>query len=148
MWQDSKGCSALSLCCQNGHANVCELLYKHGSSVDFLYRKDGAVCFGVPFLSLKGALHIACQNGHLAVIKFLLSKKADINKQNHQRVTPLHFAIKGNHFLACQLILGYEEVSSQSVESGITLTKIYNKTPEIRALLEKTLKSRRKVILV
>ena len=90
---------------------------------------------------------MAGQEAPISVIEFLLNNKADINKQNNNRMTPLHLAILKKQFAACQFILKYEEVSSQSVESGITLTKIY-KTPEIRALLEKTLKSRRKVILV
>ena len=90
---------------------------------------------------------MACQEGHISMIEFLLDNKADINKQNDNRMTPLHIAIYTKQFAACQVILKYEEVSSQSVESGITISRI-SKSPEIRALLEKTLKSRRKVILV
>ena len=98
---------------------------------------------------LQGPLHIACQQGHESIIAFLLDNDADINKQNARKfkMTPLHHAINMKRLSTCKLILEYEQVSSQSIESGITLSRIAN-APEIRALLEKKLKSRRKVILV
>jgi ankyrin repeat protein len=90
---------------------------------------------------------MACQKGHVDVIEFLLDNGSDINKQEHRRMTPLHYAIRQNQLSACKLILGYEQVSNQNIESGITMSRIA-KAPEIQALLEKTLKKRRKVILV
>jgi ankyrin repeat protein len=93
-------------------------------------------------------LHIACQNGHVDVIEFLLDNDADINKQVEKtRMTPLHYAIHQKQISACKLILKYEQVSNQNIESGITMSRIA-KSPEIQSLLEKALKSRRKVILV
>jgi ankyrin repeat protein len=98
-------------------------------------------------------LHEACETGQLVIIEFYMKQNNDpgdkncINTQNNDHFSPLHCAIKANHFDACQLILGYKQVSRQNIEAGITLTKIYD-TPEIRALLEKSLKKRRKVILV
>jgi ankyrin repeat protein len=78
----------------------------------------------------------------------LLENGADINKKSDdQRMTPLHDAIHQKHFSACELILEYEQVSNQNIESGITMSKIA-KSPEIQELLEKELKKRRKVILV
>ena len=62
-------------------------------------------------------------------------------------MTPLHYAIHDKHLLVCRVVLEYDEVSSQSIESGITLARAVD-AREIRALLEKKLKSRRKVILV
>ncbi len=62
-------------------------------------------------------------------------------------MTPLHHAIYKNQLLACQLILKYEQVSNQNIESGITMARIA-KSSEIQVLMEKALKSRRKVILV
>jgi ankyrin repeat protein len=90
---------------------------------------------------------MACQNGHVDIIEFLLDNEADINKQNVNRITPLHSAIYAKKFLACKLILEYEQVSNQNIESGITMSRIA-KAPEIQALMEKALKKRRKVILV
>jgi ankyrin repeat protein len=92
-------------------------------------------------------LHIACQIGNVDVIEFLLDNEADINRQEHQRMTPLHCAIFNKRFSFCKLILGYEQVSNQNIESGITMSRIA-KSSEIQALMEKALKSRRKVILV
>jgi ankyrin repeat protein len=92
-------------------------------------------------------LNIACQEGNVDVIEFLLDNGADINKQNHKRMSPLHLAIYKNHFSACRLILEYEQVSNQNIESGITMSRIA-KSSEIQALMEKALKKRRKVILV
>jgi ankyrin repeat protein len=91
---------------------------------------------------------MACHLNHWDIIEFLLGHNADINKQEKKkRMTPLHAAIFENKLAACQLILEYEHVSSQSIESGITMSRISN-SPEIRALLVKKLKCRRKVILV
>jgi ankyrin repeat protein len=93
-------------------------------------------------------LHSACQNGNLKIVEFLLDSDADINKQMEQtRMTPLHFAIYNKHFSVCELILEYEQVSNQNIESGITMSRIA-KSPEIQKLLEMALKKRRKVILV
>ncbi len=62
-------------------------------------------------------------------------------------MTPLHFAIYHKQLAACQLILKYEQVSNQNIESGITMSRIAQSS-EIQALMEKELKNRRKVILV
>jgi hypothetical protein len=90
---------------------------------------------------------MACQKGNIDVIKFLLDNGADINKQEYQRMTPLHYAIHQNQLSACELILEYEQVSNQNIESGITMSRIAQ-APQIQSLLEKALKKRRKVILV
>jgi ankyrin repeat protein len=96
---------------------------------------------------VKGPLFIACQEGHVDVIEFLLENGADVNKQGPEHLSPLHIAIFQKHFLACKLILEYEQVSNQNIESGITMSRIAQSS-EIQALLEKALKKRRKVILV
>jgi ankyrin repeat protein len=62
-------------------------------------------------------------------------------------MSPLHCAIRKKNFKACELILEYEQVSNQNIESGITMSRIAH-APEIQALLKKALKKRRKVILV
>jgi hypothetical protein len=62
-------------------------------------------------------------------------------------MTPLHIAIHQKQLSACELILQYEQVSNQNIESGITMSRIA-KSSEIQSLLEKTFKKRRKVILV
>jgi hypothetical protein len=59
----------------------------------------------------------------------------------------LHIAIYSKQLAACKLILEYEQVSNQNIESGITMSRIA-KASEIQSLLEKALKKRRKVILV
>jgi ankyrin repeat protein len=92
-------------------------------------------------------LYIACQKGHVDVIEFLLENGADVNKQGRDHFSPLHIAIKQKHFKACKLIVDYKQVSNQNIESGITMSRIAQ-VPQIQALLEKALKSRRKVILV
>jgi ankyrin repeat protein len=92
-------------------------------------------------------LYVSCQEGHVDIIEFLLENGADVNKQGPKQVSPLHIAIYNKHFSACKLILKYEKVSNQNIESGITMSRIA-KSSEIQALMEKALKSRRKVILV
>jgi ankyrin repeat protein len=92
-------------------------------------------------------LYVACFKGHVDIIEFLLKNGADANKQGPDHFSPLHIAINQKHFSACKLILEYEQVSNQNIESGITMSRIAN-APEIQALLEKALKKRRKVILV
>jgi ankyrin repeat protein len=81
------------------------------------------------------------------IVEFLMDNNADVNKQNPKSFSSLHCAIYGKQINVCSLILKYEQVSNQNIESGITLSKIYD-TPEIRKLLEKAIKKRRKVILV
>jgi ankyrin repeat protein len=92
-------------------------------------------------------LYIACEKGYVDIIEFLLDNGADINRQEHQRMTPLHFAIYYKQLEACKTILEYQQVSNQNIESGITMSRIA-KSSEIQALMEKALKKRRKVILV
>jgi ankyrin repeat protein len=62
-------------------------------------------------------------------------------------MTPLHSAVYNNRYSSCKLILEFEQVSNQNIESGITMSRIAQ-APEIQALLELALKKRRKVILV
>jgi ankyrin repeat protein len=90
---------------------------------------------------------MACQEGNVDVIEFLLDNGADVNKQEYQRMCPLHYSILAKQLEACKLILEYEQVSNQNIESGITVSRIA-KAPEIQSLMEKALKKRRKVILV
>jgi hypothetical protein len=90
---------------------------------------------------------MACQEGHDDIVAFLLDKGADINKQENQHMSPLHYAIHEKRFETCKLILDYEQVSNQNIESGITMSRI-RQVPQIQSLLEKALKKRRKVILV
>jgi ankyrin repeat protein len=92
-------------------------------------------------------LYVACQNGHADVIEFLLENGSDVNKQGPSHFSPLHIAIHQKQLEACKLILEYEQVSNQNIESGITMSRIAQ-APQIQALLEKALKKRRKVILV
>jgi ankyrin repeat protein len=90
---------------------------------------------------------MACQKGNVDVIEFLLENGANINKQDDNHFSPLHIAIYSKQLAACKLILKYEQVSNQNIESGITMSRIAQ-APDIQALLEKALKKRRKVILV
>jgi hypothetical protein len=76
-----------------------------------------------------------------------MDNSADINKQGANAYSPLHGAIRMRHVEACELILKYEQVSNQNIESGITMSRIAQ-APQIQSLLEKALKKRRKVILV
>ncbi len=76
-----------------------------------------------------------------------MENNADVNKQDNNRMSPLHFAIYEKHLSACKLILKYEQVSNQNIESGIIMSRIA-KSSEIQVLMKKELKSRRKVILV
>jgi ankyrin repeat protein len=126
---------------QKNHLEVCRYLVEDlGFELD-VYDKNHITPLGI-------ALHAACEDGHLPVIKFLMDHNADINKQETKNLmTPLHYAINKKHISACELILEYEAVSTQSIESGITISRI-SQSSEIRALLEKKLKKRRKVILV
>jgi ankyrin repeat protein len=92
-------------------------------------------------------LYVSCQEGHVDIIEFLLENGADVNKQGPSHLSPLHIAIYSKQLAACKLILKYEQVSNQNIESGITMSRIAQAS-DIQALLEKALKKRRKVILV
>jgi ankyrin repeat protein len=92
-------------------------------------------------------LYVSCQEGHVDIIEFLLENGADVNRQGPDHFSPLHIAIYSKRLEACKLILEYEQVSNQNIESGITMSRIAKST-EIQSLMEKALKKRRKVILV
>lgn len=47
-------------------------------------------------------LHWACDRGHLTVAKSLIATGAEVNLQDSDLQTPLHY---GNHFIYCQLLL-------------------------------------------
>jgi ankyrin repeat protein len=104
--------------------------------------------FSLGFIIIGPIAYCFClSESHVDIIEFLLDNGADINKQGLNRFSPLYCAIRANRFKSCELILEYEQVSNQNMESGITMS-LYAKVPLIQALLEKELKKRRKVILV
>jgi ankyrin repeat protein len=143
--RDSEGASALFMCCQNGHYDIIKLLYRYGARDELLYRNDGMVYSVINLVCRVPCIWLV--EGNVDVIEFLLENGADVNKQGPGRLSPLHIAIHNKRFSVCKLILEYEQVSNQNIESGITMSRIAQ-APEIQAMMEKALKKRRKVILV
>jgi ankyrin repeat protein len=85
---------------------------------------------------------VPCHEDHVDVIEFILDNGADVNKQNDNWMTPLHLAIYSKQFSACKLILEYEQVSNQNIESGITISRIAQEL-QIQSLLENIRKGAR-----
>ena len=73
------------------------------------------------------ALHFACFRGHLSVVNYLITQaSADVDLQNNEGNTPLHYAIMGTHenYLAIVKYLieqGGAEVNLQNNEGNTPL---------------------------
>ena len=128
--------------CYNGKTEVVKKLLAHGADADAVDKRTaGAVVYAadaghrgiVEVLAAHGAdLHhrgqdgtalvAASQNGHLDVVKFLLSKKADVNATDKNGATALILASGNGHAEIVSLLLGKgAKMNAQNADGGTAL---------------------------
>ena len=77
----------------NGHAEICEILIRHGANVDTQT---------IP--QRYAPLHSAAFAGHLAALRVLLDHGADVGLRNHRDETPAMTATRTGQLAACDLL--------------------------------------------
>jgi len=63
-------------------------------------------------------LHIACLRGHLEVVKYLVTKEADLDARDEHRNTVLHYASSSNSVSLMCWLLRRGEVREQMKEKN------------------------------
>ena len=76
-----------------GHAEICEILIRHGANVDTQT---------IP--QRYAPLHSAAFAGHLAALRVLLDHGADVGLRNHRDETPAMTATRTGQLAACDLL--------------------------------------------
>ncbi|XP_055354554.1 LOW QUALITY PROTEIN: serine/threonine-protein phosphatase 6 regulatory ankyrin repeat subunit A-like [Paramacrobiotus metropolitanus] len=74
------GWSPLLTACDEGHADIVDILLRNNARVD-VFDEEG-----------RAALHLAAEKDHLDVVDLLLQHKAFVNAKNKDGVTPAHLA--------------------------------------------------------
>ncbi|XP_033224897.1 ankyrin repeat domain-containing protein 17-like isoform X3 [Belonocnema kinseyi] len=93
--QTQTGDTALTYACENGHTDVADLLMQFGANLE--HESEGG----------RTPLMKACRAGHLCTVQFLVSKRADVNRQTtNNDHTPLSLACAGGHLAVVELLLG------------------------------------------
>jgi acyl-CoA-binding protein len=77
-----------------GNLDAIKEVIERDSSVMALEDKDGMTC-----------LHWAADRGHVAIVHYLLSRKADVNRADHCGNTPLHIAAMSQQKEVVRLLL-------------------------------------------
>ena len=82
------------------------------------------------------ALHIATYNGQTDVVKYLVHKKADLNRQTRDnKDTPLHIAVHNNNTEVARLLLNNgADINIKNAESKAPSDEVHNES-EIKSLL-------------
>ena len=83
----------LFLACENGHAEVAQLLLNHEAEIERA-REDG----WTPLL-------VACEKGHVDAARVLLEMGAEVDRAEKDGFTPLYFACYHGHVDAVRLLL-------------------------------------------
>ncbi len=73
------------------------------ASVDFLLKYFGQSDIDKEDSSGSTALHCASENGHIEIVQILNDRGANVDKENIDRMTPLHTASKKKLFKHCQI---------------------------------------------
>jgi ankyrin repeat protein len=81
------------------HADMVALLLEAGSS------PDTAVGHGGEYSEWTSALHLAISAGDVAIVKLLLSKKANLKARNTYSLTPLHVAAQNDRAAIVTLLI-------------------------------------------
>jgi len=86
-----------------------------------------------------GALHFAAKSGHVKVARYLIEKKADINRKTQSSRTPLHLACEQGHIPMVKLLLfmGADYTLTNFYKFGTVTTR---ETPRDVALACKNMK--------
>ena len=92
--QYKDGVNAFILACQNGHAQIVELLMKEQVADPNVQSKDGV-----------NAFMMACHNGHTQIVELLLKKQVDPNAQDKDGVNAFMAACQNGHTQIVELLL-------------------------------------------
>ena len=84
--------------------------------------------------SLEG-LHAAAQNGKVEDVKRLLSNGIDINKQNEEGMTAMHWACDGNHSNVVELLLSNNAKHDIQDQEGMSALHYAIPHPNVATLL-------------
>ncbi len=92
--------------------------------------------------SEQNSLHDACLKGHIDAVKLLIAKGADVNFEDHNKLTPLHIACFSDHKNIADLLIknqaniNIDITEKPIVESPLHLASLKNHHEIVRLLLE------------
>tara|TARA_B100000459_G_scaffold76497_1_gene42545 strand:- start:100 stop:3240 length:3141 start_codon:yes stop_codon:yes gene_type:complete len=98
----------LFLACENGHAEVAQLLLNHEAEIERA-REDGTT-----------ALNIACEKGHVEAAGILLEMGAEVDRATKNGMTPLFVACAYGRVEAARLLLENGAEVDRADEDGAT----------------------------
>ena len=83
-----------------GHANVCEILLKHGADIEAQSDRTKDT-----------ALSLACSSGRYEVVDLLLNRGANKEHRNVSDYTPLSLAASGGYVNIIKLLLQHVSIT-------------------------------------
>lgn len=109
-----------------GTTEITKFLLSSGADIYMTDKKNGAT-----------ALHPAAFNGNLSTVKLLLSKGADINRRDSNKVTPLFAAAIGRHQEVVRILLEKGADPNATNKDGLTPLDVatLNDDQEISSML-------------
>lgn len=99
---DTQNQTSLLFAISKGYIDIAEVLLQHGARIEYL-----------PQEKQYSPLHLACISGNINTVTFLLSKKANVNIEDSNGITPLHYAVRR----------GQENIVKSLLEHGADFTK-------------------------
>ena len=128
------GLTPFHFACRGGHLKIAKKLYNHSDNPEGLVKekdKEGAT-----------ALHLACQKDQPSVVKFLLSKGANVFARKNDGMTPVHTASKHGCVEVMNSLLNLDKSIDVNVRDRYEQTPLhfaaeYGKVKMIQLLLDK-----------
>ena len=126
--RDSIGRTCLHWAASGGYTTVCSALFHQGLPVDVLDQGGwvwcfiGDACWLEKISNRRTPLHCAAYGGFSECVTVLLELGADVNRQDYEGISALHWACSAGHLDTVQLLLSTGAVPNLMEANGDRLT--------------------------